>query len=56
MTEFLHDVVRERNLNQNAINNPDPWGLDEGDRPTYIITDRGLHALHEEITYGRGPY
>jgi hypothetical protein len=50
MTEFLHDIVRERNLNQNAINNPDPWELDEVNG-TYAITDSGSQALAD--TYRR---
>ena len=60
MTEFLHEVVRKRNLNQNEINNPDPWGLDAGDRlDYYTITDSGSQALAEayrRIVMQRGPY
>lgn len=49
MTEFLHEVVRERNLNQNEIDNPDPWGLDAGDRPDYTVTDNGRQLLEEYL-------
>jgi len=57
MTEFLHDIVRKRNLNQNTIDNPHPWGID--DNVTYSTTDSGTQALAEayrRIVLQRGPY
>lgn len=56
MTEFLHEVVRERNWNQNVIDRPDPLDVDpDVIRPTeatYTITDRGSQAL----SLGQGPF
>lgn len=45
MTEFLHDVVRERNFNQDSMDWIDPW-----DTPIpYTLVNDVVHPTNDEL-------